>query len=97
MKITREEIAHITRLIKLGLDENEFELVADQLNRLLEYIERLDEIDTSEVEPTFHVIPRSNVFREDTVRPSLSREESLANAPERTENFLLSPKSCEYV
>lgn len=92
MKITREEIAHITRLIKLGLDENEFELVADQLNRLLEYIERLDEIDTSEVEPTFHVIPRSNVFREDTVRPSLSREESLANAPERTENFFVVPK-----
>lgn len=92
MKITREEITHITRLIKLGLDENEFELVADQLNRLLEYIERLDEIDTSEVEPTFHVIPRSNVFREDTVRPSLSREESLANAPERTENFFVVPK-----
>lgn len=91
-KITREEITHVTRLIKLGLDENEFELVAHQLNRLLEYIERLDEIDTSEVEPTFHVIPRSNVFREDTVRPSLSREESLANAPERTGNFFVVPK-----
>ena len=82
-KITRKEVEHVARLARLALSEEEKELMTRQLDRILGYMDKLNELDTSRVEPTSHVIPMENVMREDGVRPSFSQDEALANAPDR--------------
>ncbi len=93
--ITREDVYHIARLSRLSLSETETETYGDQLNAIIAYVEQLNNLDTREVEPTSHVIPLRNVTREDSVRPSLSREEALRNAPDATERFYRVPKIIE--
>jgi aspartyl-tRNA(Asn)/glutamyl-tRNA(Gln) amidotransferase subunit C len=66
-----------------------------QLDAILTYIDKLNELDTSQVEPTSHVIPMTNVFREDKVRPSLSQDQALANAPDRQEALFRVPRILE--
>lgn len=61
MKISKEEVKHIAMLSRLELDEREIELYQDQLSRILEYVEKLNEIDTSQIEPTSHVIDLKNL------------------------------------
>jgi len=95
MKITKDEVKHIAMLSRLELDEKEIELYQDQLSRILEYVEKLNEIDTTSIEPTSHVIELSNVFREDVVKESLAREEALRNAPQATDKFFKVPKIIE--
>ena len=92
MKISRKEVTHVARLARLKLDQKQVELFTTQLNTVLEYMEKLKEVDTSKVKPTFHITPMHNVFREDDVRPSLSKDESLENAPEKTEDCFVVPK-----
>ncbi len=95
MKITRDEVEHAAKLARLAITESEKETYSQQLSNILTYIEKLKELDTSKVEPTSHVLPMKNVFREDEVRLSLSREEILKNAPDRTEEFFRVPKIIE--
>lgn len=83
MKITREQVEHVARLARLGLSDEEREMMRAQLDAILTYIDKLNELDTSKVNPTSHVIPMTNVFREDAVTSCLSQDEALANAPER--------------
>lgn len=83
MKITREQVEHVAKLARLGLSDEEREMMRAQLDAILTYIDKLNELDTSKVDPTSHVIPMTNVFREDAVASCLSQEEALANAPER--------------
>ena len=85
----------MARLARLAISEKEKELFTRQLGEILTYIEKLKELDTSKVDPTSHVLPLNNVFREDEVRPSLPREEILKNAPDRTEEFFRVPKIIE--
>lgn len=92
MKITREEVLHVARLARLKLSEEQEKRFALQLNKVLEYMERLNELNTEGVEPTFHAVSLQNALREDEVRPSLPREISLDNAPERTKGFFVVPK-----
>ncbi len=92
MKISRKEVLHVARLARLQLDPQQLELFSRQLDKVLEYMERLNEVDTRGVEPAFHAIPTHNVFRHDDVCPSLSKEESIENAPEKTEQFFVVPK-----
>ena len=92
MKITREEVVHVARLARLKLSEEQEKRFALQLNKVLEYMERLNELNTEGVEPTFHAVSLQNALREDEVRPSLPREISLNNAPERTKGFFVVPK-----
>lgn len=92
MKITKEMVKHIAMLSRLELKEEEIELYQEQLSRILDYVEKLNQIDTSRVEPTSHVLPLSNVFREDKVQVTLTREEALRNAPDSTERFFRVPK-----
>ena len=66
-----------------------------QLNSILTYIEKLNELDTTDVEPTSHVIPMSNVFRDDEVQPSLDRTKVLHNAPEESHFFFKVPRIIE--
>jgi aspartyl-tRNA(Asn)/glutamyl-tRNA(Gln) amidotransferase subunit C len=95
MKITREQVENVARLARLAISEREKELFTRQLGEILTYIEKLKELDTSKVDPTSHVLPIKNIFREDEVRPSLPREEILKNAPDRTEEFFRVPKIIE--
>ncbi len=80
-KITRNEVRHVALLARLELSQSEEELMTGQMNTILEYMGKLNELDTKEVEATTHAIELRNVFREDRVVPSLDRKDSLANAP----------------
>ncbi|MGB9772967.1 MAG: Asp-tRNA(Asn)/Glu-tRNA(Gln) amidotransferase subunit GatC [Bacteroidota bacterium] len=92
MGVTISDVEHVAALARLEFTEQEKEKLVHQLNRILEYIDKLNELDTSDVEPLSHVIELSNVFREDVVEPSYPVEEILKNAPERTEKFFKVPK-----
>ena len=95
MKITLKEVEHVARLARLELTAEEKERMRVQLDSILSYIDKLNELDTSAVEPTSHVLPMTNVFREDEVMPSLSQEEVLTNAPDRHEFFFRVPRILE--
>jgi len=86
-KLTIAEVEHIAELAKLGLTEEEKRTFQEQLSAILEYFEKLQEVDTSAIPPTATVLPLHNVMREDEVRPSLPPELILANAPEREGDF----------
>jgi aspartyl-tRNA(Asn)/glutamyl-tRNA(Gln) amidotransferase subunit C len=88
-------IDHLARLARLSLKEEEKPLYREQLLGILRYMETLNELDTTGIEPTSHVISISNVMREDSARPSLDREEALRNAPDRTDAFYRVPKIIE--
>lgn len=81
MKITQEELEHVTHLARLTLSDADMETMRGQLDNILTYVDQLGELDTTGVQPTTHVFSISNAFREDIVSESLSREQSLANAP----------------
>lgn len=95
MDVTRAQVEHVARLARLAIGEEEKATFARQLSSILTYVEALNALDTSGVEPTSHVIPVRNVFRDDEVRPSLSREEALANAPDQAGGCFRVPKIIE--
>ncbi|MGC8490881.1 MAG: Asp-tRNA(Asn)/Glu-tRNA(Gln) amidotransferase subunit GatC [Syntrophobacteraceae bacterium] len=80
-KITRDEVRHVASLARLELSEAEQELMTGQMNGILQYVDKLNELDTRGIEPTTHATELRNVFRPDLVEPSLDRKDSLANAP----------------
>lgn len=92
MKITQEHVEHVAKLARLALSEEEKKKLSLQLSQILDYIETLNALDTSGVEPTSHVVPLSNIYREDRVRPCLSQEKALQNAPDSEEGFFRVPK-----
>ena len=92
MKISIEHIAHLARL---SLSEKEKELFGGQLEGILNYMEKLNELDTKDIEATSHVIAIDNITRDDVPAPSLAREEALLNAPDKTEKFYRVPKIIE--
>ena len=81
MAITRADVQHVAYLARLGLDEDELDRMAEQLNQILGAMEALKGLDTSAIPPTAQVIPLQSVMRDDEPRPSWPREEILANAP----------------
>lgn len=81
-RISKEEVRHIARLAAIEFGEDEIERFTLQLGRILEHVAKISEVDTKNVPPTFHVLEIKNVFRDDVVRKSLSKEEALRNAPE---------------
>ena len=83
MKLSREEVLHISRLARLGLTEDEVSRLREQLSNILENFEILQQVDTSDVPPTAQSIALQNVMREDKVAPSLPSGEILANAPRK--------------
>ncbi len=92
MSISREEVLHVAHLARLEFDEEEVERFTEQLGEILSYVAKLEELDTKEVEPTYHALKLSNVFREDQVKESLPVEKALQNAPERENGFFVVPK-----
>ncbi len=87
MKITKKEVEYVARLARLSLNEKEKEKMTAQLDSILQYVDTLSKLDTKNVEPTSHVLPLNNVWREDIAKPSTPQEEILANAPEQAEGF----------
>jgi aspartyl-tRNA(Asn)/glutamyl-tRNA(Gln) amidotransferase subunit C len=93
--LSKEEIEHIAMLARLSLTEEEKELFGAQLSSILDYMEKLNELDTEHIEPTSHVLSLSNIMREDAPRDSIPREDALSNAPDRTDKFYRVPKIIE--
>jgi aspartyl-tRNA(Asn)/glutamyl-tRNA(Gln) amidotransferase subunit C len=83
MKLTREDVLHIAQLARVALTEEEITSMGEQLSDLLEHFEVLQKVDTTDVPPTAQSVTLENVMRDDEVRPSLSQEDVLANAPRR--------------
>ncbi len=82
MALTYEQVSHIAELAKLQLTDDDIERMARQLSEILDYAERLNELDTEAIAPTASVIPNQNVMRPDVVTPSLPRARVLQNAPD---------------
>ena len=85
MKLSLHEVEHIAELAKLELTDEEKATFQEQLSAILEYVDRLNQVDTSAIPPTPTVLPLRNVMRQDVAKPSLSTEDALANAPEVAE------------
>jgi len=92
MLINLEEVDKIAHLAKLSFSNNERETLAVQLANIVEYMEKLDELDTSDVKPTSHVLDLKNVFREDIVENWLTQAEVLQNAPVAKKGYFSVPK-----
>lgn len=92
MALTAAEVLHVARLARLSLRPEEVERFTRQLNEILAYVTKLQEVDTTGVPPLAHVVPLANVWREDEVTPGLPREEALANAPEPEEGAFTVPR-----
>jgi len=92
MSVTIDDVKYIANLAKLSFDENELVNFTTQFNEILSFFEKLNELDTENVEPLSHPIPNENVFREDKVVNSLEREQALKNAPDADEEFFKVPK-----
>ena len=92
MGITKEEVLHVAHLARLEFGEEEIDVFTGQLADILNYVAKLNELDTREVEPTYHALKLRNVFRDDQVKTSLPTEEALKNAPQREDGFFVVPK-----
>ena len=92
MALTKEEVLKIAKLSKLSFEEKEIERFQIELNDILKYIDMLNEVDTSKVEPLVYINEAVNNFREKEEKPSLKIEKVLLNAPENAENAIVVPK-----
>ena len=92
MSISRKEVEHVAALARLSLSPAQVEKYADHLSQILVYMDKLSEVDTEGLEPTYHAVGTTNVFREDEVAPGLSREEVLRGAPQAEAEAILVPK-----
>lgn len=92
MSVTLEEIDRIARLAHLNLEAEEKTHLQGQINQILNYVKKLDELNTDDVQPLSHTLDMVNAFREDIPKESLQRETALANAPARSGAFFRVPK-----
>ena len=92
MKITKEQVLYVAHLARLDLSADAIERFAGQIDEILGYIEKLNQVDTADVEPTSHAILLTNAFRDDEHRQHLDRERALANAPEQEDGSFVVPK-----
>jgi len=95
MKISREEVEHVARLARLTLQPTELDALTGQMDAILGYVEKLNELETGDIVPTAHAVPMENSFREDVVRPSIGVEKALQNAPETDGSCFKVPKVIE--
>jgi aspartyl-tRNA(Asn)/glutamyl-tRNA(Gln) amidotransferase subunit C len=90
--ISEDEVEHIAWLARIELSKEEKRLFLKQFNDILAYFQKISEVDTEGIEPTYHVIDLKNIFRSDEVKPSLPVEEALQNAPKREGKFIKAPR-----
>ncbi len=94
--IDEKEVQHVARLARLRLSAEELKRFSSQLSKILDYINQLDEVDTSSVESMSHPLDLTNVFRADEVKPSLGRDEAMGGAPQQRDGFFLVPPVLEW-
>lgn len=92
---TEVDVKYVAHLARISLTAEEEEKFGAQLKNILGYIEKLNQLDVSHIEPTAHAVPLVNVFRKDEVRPSLSNEDALRNAPAKANGLFVVPKIVE--
>lgn len=90
--ITKKDVEYVAALARLEFTEDEKEELTKTLGDILEYAKKLSDVDTSSVQPTAHILPVNNVFREDRVEPSLGRDRVLENAPYKSKGCFRVPR-----
>ena len=95
MSVSRDDVQKIAQLARLAFTPEEEAQLTGDLNRMLEYVATLDQLDTTGVPPTAHVLPMENAFRDDVTRPSLNRADALGNAPLAGQGHFRVPKVIE--
>ncbi len=95
MKIDENDIIKVARLARLELSAEEKDEFSKQLSGIIEYVEKINQLDTSAVEAADHIVEVSNVFRKDTVKKSFERHELEMNAPDFKEGYIVVPKIIE--
>ena len=90
--ISRDEVAHLAKLARLAVTENELDLFAGQLDVILQSVATVGDIADADIPPTSHAVPLTNVFREDVVRPSLGQQQALSGAPEAEDGRFRVPR-----
>jgi aspartyl-tRNA(Asn)/glutamyl-tRNA(Gln) amidotransferase subunit C len=94
-QITRDEVAHLARLARLALDEDELDRFGGELDAIVSAISRIGDLDTADVPPTSHALPLTNVTRPDEVRPGLTQQQALSGAPAHEEGRFRVPRILE--
>ncbi len=92
MSVTKNDVKKIAELAQLKFSEEELENFTPQMNEILNYMEKLNELDTENVKPLSHPVEQTNVFREDELKKSITTEEALKNAPAKDEHHFKVPK-----
>ena len=90
--ISKDDVKHVAKLAELAFNDDELGRITEQLDKILAHVTKISEVDTSKVPPTSHTLDIRNVFREDTVKEPLSKEEALSNAPEERNGGFMVPK-----
>ncbi len=91
-RIDEAQVRKVAKLARLELADSEIEEFTAQLSAILDYMEKMNELDTADVEPLAHCLPISNILRDDSIKASLGTEKTLANAPQRDGEFFKVPK-----
>ena len=92
MSVTLKDVEHIATLARLEFTDEEKAMFTHQLNSILAYVEQLNRLDTTNVEPLSHVIELDEAYREDIVKPGVTQQDALRNAPAKTDKFFKVPK-----
>ena len=92
MSVTKKDVEYIAELARLKFKEEELESFTHQLNEILNYVDKLNELDTENVEPLSHPVENVNVFRNDELKKSITTKDALKNAPDRNNEFFKVPK-----
>jgi aspartyl-tRNA(Asn)/glutamyl-tRNA(Gln) amidotransferase subunit C len=79
--ISRDEVAHLAKLARLAVTDDEIDVFAGQLDQILDSVAKVSEVAADDVPPTSHAVPLTNVFRQDVVVPGLTQQQALAGAP----------------
>ena len=90
--ISKEDVKHVAKLAELDFSDSEVEKITTQLDKILGHVANISKVDTAAISPTSHTLEIKNVFREDIVRESLSKEDALLNAPEEMDGGFKVPK-----
>ncbi len=95
MRIDQKDVENVARLARLPLEQEELKAMTSQMDAILGYVDKLNELDTEGIEPTAHAVPMANAFREDTEKPSIGIERALQNAPQSGDDCFTVPKVIE--
>lgn len=95
MQITKDLVSYVAALSRIELEDSEIDEMQKQMNDIVNYMDTLNQLDTEGTEPLSHVFAITNVMRDDEVKPSYDREDILKNAPERTDETFVVPKTVE--